>query len=226
MPRRSRAANQAACDSAMSARRAEQRPRVRLPAATGLVVAVALCACRSQTVDEPYDRDRPRGRFGDRVVADLSVLPAFWLRFDRDDGDPTARELDTVGPGYAARLGLGNVDQSIGILYQTAFTEEEDGDTEVDLHAIYLDFDASIPVEPDPELMFVHAAAGVGMVHVDSPDSRIDTTTGAANLRLQLELRPTRRLALFVGGGGFAFGHPGESTAFGTFVDLGLRLTF
>lgn len=195
----------------------------------GLSSLGALAACRAPQVedaDQPWDRDRPRGRFGDRVVAEASVMPAFWMRFDRDDDDPAARSLDTVGPGWTTRVGLGNVDQSIGLLYQGAFTEEEDGDAEVDVHALYLDFDASIPVEPDPELMLVRAAAGVGMVHLDSPDRTLDTTTGAVNLRLQLELRPTRVLAFMVGGGGFAFGRPGESVAFGTFVDLGLRVTF
>ena len=200
-----------------------------LPRRLVALVAIALAVgCRSASTDFPYDRerDRDRGRWGDRIVVDAGVLPALWLRVDRDDDAAASDEVDTMGPGYSARLGLGNTDQSIGILYHGAFTEEDDGEAEIDLHAIYLDFDASIPIEPDPGLMFVHAAAGVGLVHLDSPDTTLDTTTGAVNLRLQLEVRPTSALHFFIGAGGFAFGHPGESNAYGTFADLGLRLSF
>ncbi|HLU39310.1 MAG TPA: hypothetical protein VK081_07980 [Planctomycetota bacterium] len=167
--------------------------------------------------------DPNHGHWGERVVADVGVMPAFWLTVDSDDEDvPT---VDLFGPGAGVRLGIGNADQSVGLLYQTAFLDEDDGPAEIDVHVLLLDFDVSVPVEPQGFLL-VHAAAGLGMVSLESPDPALDTTTGAANLRLQLELRPMRRLAFLAGVGAFAFGSAGDTEAYGTFIDLGMRLTF
>lgn len=173
----------------------------------------------------PLNRDYPvnHGRWGERVVVDAGVMPAYWLRFDQQNGGES--HVDVAGPGYHARVGIGNADQSVGLLYHGTFLEEDDGAAEVDVHALFLDFDVSVPVEPDGP-MFVHAAAGIGMAHLDSPDPALDTTTGAVNLRLHLEVRPWERLAFLAGVGAFAFGNAGDSEAYGTFFDLGMRVTF
>jgi hypothetical protein len=165
----------------------------------------------------------PHGVWGERVLVEAAVMPGYWMRVDRDDD--AAAVVDVFGPGYGVRAAVGNADQSVGLLVHGAFLEEDDGPEEADVHAFYVDFDVSVPVEPEGRIL-VRAAAGIGMAHLDSPDADVDTTTGAGNLRLQLEVRPAPAVAVLAGIGGFVFGSAGETEAYGTFLDLGLRVTF
>jgi hypothetical protein len=53
-----------------------------------------------------------------------------------------------------------------------------------------------------------------------------DRTTGAANLRMDLEYAFTRRFALEAGLGGLMFGRPGDTEGYGTFLEFGVRVSF
>lgn len=160
------------------------------------------------------------GRWGDRGLVDVVGIPVAWLRRDREPGRPPFDDLS--GPGVGVRAAIGNADQSVGVLYQGIDLGKNNDDA--NLHATYLDFDVSVPLNAAPNIFFVNAGAGVGMAWLDLGQGQ--ETTGAANLRLQLEVRPVQRVSVFAGLGGFAFGHPGESDAFGSFLTLGGRVTF
>jgi hypothetical protein len=201
-----------------------------------LIGCLTLGACASAPqnpqgpVPDPFpDRYQAgQGTWGDRWVVDALALPAVWLKPDQDNRLSPGQEADeAVGAGYAVRGGVGNRDQSVGIMYMGAFTEEESTDTDLGLHIIFLDFDVTMPIDSGGGHFFAHAGAGVGLAMMEFDGLAFeDTTTGAMNLRLDFEFRPTPKFALLFGLGGLLIGHPGDTEAFGTFVELGGRVTF
>jgi hypothetical protein len=195
----------------------------------------AACAVAPEAV--PQDPLRPpgiaryqpgQGQWGERVSVDLIALPAVWLQPDVPNRLQPGDDADVAtGPGFALRGAVGNKDQSIGVLYQGAFLEDDETDADVDLHGLYLDFDVSMRVGDGPRQLLLHAGAGLGMGALDFDDPRFgDVTTGALNLRVDFEFAPTPAFSLLAGIGGFFWGYPGETDAYGSFLELGGRFCF
>ncbi|MFK7739819.1 MAG: hypothetical protein AB8H80_05800 [Planctomycetota bacterium] len=221
-----------------------RRPRRRcgvVAAAMLLSVFAAACAGsgsdrgRGQRPREDARYDSPnydpgQGAWGERYPIELVALPAIWLRSDVADRlAPQTVAPDSLGAGLGVRAAVGNIDQSIGILYHGALLSGEDGDDggDADLHAFYFDADARIPIREAPRGFFVRAAAGLGIGSLDYADGRFrDARTGAGNVRFALEYEPPGSgWALMVGAGGFVIGRPGDTDAFGTWLEFGGRIT-
>ncbi len=167
-----------------------------------------------------------RGRLGERVVAEVAWVPAAWHKVQTENaatGGTSDRYAD--GDGYQARLGLGNRDQSVGLLHQDF--ELADGDVETRLQTLLADFDVRIPVaeETGPFGLLVGVGFGLCWLEVDAGEVE-RSTTGAAQLRLLLTCDPTPWLSFHVGGGGACYGHPGDTEAIGSFMQLGMSASF
>lgn len=166
------------------------------------------------------------GRWGDRLLLEAAWLPAAWFQLDSDDPLVPSNDLGSVdGDGYSARAAIGNRDQSIGVLYQ-GFQLSNDL-TDVDVDSVYLDFDVRIPLEDGGGNFDLVVGAGVGTAMLDVSGGNGGTIReGAGQLRFLLSFHPTRTLSFEFGGGGLVYGHPGDTEAFGTFLQFGATLAF
>jgi hypothetical protein len=188
-----------------------------------LPAALLVAACAGSHSQYPVGQ----GIWGERMVVDVVALPGVWMRVeDENQATPADDSVDATGLGAGVRIGLGNRDQSVGLLYHGAFLEVEDSSRDVDAHAFYLDFDVDVFVGDKTTPVWVNAGAGLGLVTVDYDSPFPDSQTGASNLRFGIELRPAPGFGLNAGVGGFAWGHPGETEAYGLFFQLGARLHF
>ncbi len=189
-----------------------------------LLVFATACATAPRVPQAPEDGDPA----WDRLVVDAIALPMVWTELDQEDRLQPGNRIDTAtGPGLALRAGLGDGEQSLGLFYLGSALEEDDSGTEFDLHALCLDFDVRAPWLDEIPGLFVHAGAGFGFGTLQHETARFeDVSTGAANLRLDLEFAPRPGFSLLFGMGGFVLGWPGETEAYGTFAELGLRFTF
>lgn len=192
------------------------------PTAILLLTLAAGCATSTRLSPTPRSEDA-----WDHLVIDAVALPVVWLRIDQDDPDGPGRRIDDqIGPGAGVRAGFGNGEQSVGLLYQGSWLED-DAERGAELHAVYLDFDVSMPLPDGPPGMALRAAAGIGAASLSFGDGRLDdVTTGAANLRVDFEFGVSSRAALLLGIGGFYLGYPGDTEGYGSFVELGGRLSF
>ncbi|MCC6673094.1 MAG: hypothetical protein IT458_18660 [Planctomycetes bacterium] len=167
------------------------------------------------------------GAWGERVQIDVAWLPAVWIQVDDDDsGTPAAEPETSSGMGYAVRAAVGNADQSAGILYMGSSHDEENAGGDLRTHAIYLDFDVSQPIRSGPSNFLVHAGGGVGVALADFSRTYDDVTSLAFNLRISLEYQANRNLSFDFGLGGFLWGHPGDTQAFGSFAQIAGRVSF
>lgn len=165
-----------------------------------------------------------QGRWGERFVVEGSVLPAVWLTVDTDDGSTPSDA--TTGVGASARAAIGNRDQSIGLLLQGVDFSGDDAFSDGSVEAAFVDFDVRVPTQDAKWLQLV-VGAGFGVARFDSGLLGAGAETeGAAQLRLGLEFVPVPAVALGIGGGGVAYGHPGDTAAYGTFLQFGLTITF
>lgn len=203
-------------------------PRVLARSALAFVFLLAACATAEKP---PQESDRiyhsGHGTWGDRQLIDFLVMPVVWIDPDIDTPVPGSTADEWTGPGYAIRGAVGNRDQSVGVLFQGAHVESDDSNVEIDCYAIYLDFDVSVALTDGPTGFLLHAGAGIGAAQliVDDPNYD-DVTTGAMNLRVDLEFAASPTFSFLAGLGGFAWGHPGETEALGTFIELGGRFLF
>lgn len=200
-----------------------------------MLVAAAGCAGPVRPTpqgwgDGPVTYNAGQGRWGERYPIEVTALPAVWLRPDLEDRFG-AGELapDATGSGVAVRSAIGNRDQSIGVLYHGMWLDGDDDrrDGDVDAHALYFDADVRVPVRDGPKGLYGRAAVGLGFVRYDLAGTQFDDrTTGAANLRFDVEFEPPgQRWSLLFGIGGFAWGRPGDNDAYGTFFEIGGRVT-
>ena len=200
-----------------------------------LLALLAACAVPREPVaaarDAPpslqEEHHSEHGTFGERFTADVFWLPAVWLEVDEKNklAQNTAADV-AIGSGVGMRAAVGNKDQSIGLYYMGTFHDENTADASVRTDSIYLDFDAVTPALPDTNALLVRAGAGVGVAFVSFDRAFDNASTLAFNLRLGLDYQPSPRVALGVGLGGFLWGTPGDTVAFGSFVLLGGTLTF
>lgn len=188
-----------------------------------LVWLAAGCATSARVAEGV---DAGQGEWGERFILDAAFFPVVWLQPDQDDPlTPNVKANDLAGPGAGLRAAIGNKDQSIGMLYMGS-SPEDDAEQGADLNMLFFDFDVTMPIEGIPSLG-LRAAAGVGAAWLEFDAVRFDdVTTGAANLRVDFEFRPSSTLGMLLGFGGFYLGYPGETEGYGTFVELGGRLTF
>jgi hypothetical protein len=202
--------------------------------ASPLLLLLAACAVPREPGGAPpssampsFQEPRPseHGTFGERFTAEVFWLPAVWLEVDQKNQLSTKPDV-AVGSGVGMRAAVGNKDQSIGLLYMGSFHDENTTNASVRTDSVYLDFDVAMPAVPDTNTVLVRAGAGVGVAFIGFERGFDDASTLAFNLRLALDYRPSPRVAFGVGLGGFYWGTPGDTVAFGTFVLLGGTLTF
>lgn len=185
-------------------------------------------------MQDPNPREQPpgfgrrqpagQGKWGERIVIEGSVLPGVWLNVDTDDGSTPADT--TTGVGASARAAIGNRDQSIGLLLQGVDFTDDDAFSDGSVEAAFVDFDVRVPTQ-DASWLQIVAGVGFGAARFDSGLLGVDAETeGAAQLRVGLECVTHPAVAFGVGCGGVAYGHPGDTVAYGTFVQLGLTITF
>ncbi len=183
-----------------------------------LVSLLAFGGCASPSSAVPVEREA--GRWGDRVLLEATAIPAAWLTRDRDG---TAVEPDAEDAyGYGLRFGLGNRDQSIGVLAQGFHTDTN----AFDAATLGLDTDVRTPLDKEgPKWFFLRAGATLGSAWLD-PVADDASMQLAAQLRIGIDFQPVPQFLLHVGFGGLVFGHPGETEVYGTFVTVGGGLVF
>jgi hypothetical protein len=208
-------------------------PREPIAAATATAAAPdgsLASSTRDPRDSPPWFQDAAHsvhGTFGERFTAEVFWLPAVWLEVDEKNRlAPNAAADVAIGSGVGMRAAIGNKDQSIGLLYMGTFHDENTTGANVRTDSIYLDFDVAMPAVPDTNAVLVRAGAGVGVAFVEFNQSFDDASTLAFNLRLGLDYQPSPRVSLGVGLGGFIWGNPGDTVAFGSFVLLGGTLSF
>lgn len=204
----------------------------------GCVVAVACLSTGCQNL-APQQREAGReplqgpyragqGRWGERYLVDAQALPAVWLQPGRGEGLFVAGDKEQAeGAGWAVRGAVGNRDQSIGTMVLGAHLEGERSQERLDVYAVFADFGAEVPLADGPTGFAVRVGCGFGLAHWDYAQATPgDRTTGALNLRGGLQFAATPWLGFEVGGGGLVFGHPGDTLGYGTFFEVGVRVTF
>lgn len=168
-----------------------------------------------------------QGRWGERTLIDVSVLAGFWAKIDENDQTSPGSTADSAeGYGVAARIGVGNRDQSVGLLYHGGFLEVSGTNVEVNVHALYADFDITVPLAGAGNRFYFTAGGGLGVAIVEFDSRYDDAVSGAGCLHLGLEFEISKSIGVDFEFGGFLWGHPGDTEAFGSFLDLGLRFTF
>jgi len=195
----------------------------RLPA---LLLLALAAACATSTGPTRQSAPHPQTPW-DRFTLDAVALPVVWLQADQEHPATPGRRIDDqIGPGAGLRAAFGNGEQGIGLLYMGSLLED-DLDQGAELHMLYLDFDVSLPLPDGPPGLALRAAAGIGAASLGFDDVLLDdVTTGAANLRIDFEYAMSSRAALLLGIGGFYLGYPGDTEGYGSFVELGGRLSF
>jgi hypothetical protein len=184
-----------------------------------LLVLLPLAACAVAPTPNAPMASEP-GAWGERVMLEANAIPAAWLTRDLDG---TAVEPDAEDAyGYGLRFGIGNRDQSIGVLAQGFHTDAD----VFDAATLGLDTDVRTRLDKNGlEWFFLRVGATLGGAWLDPVDDKSDMQL-AAQLRLGIDVQPTERFLLHVGFGGLVFGHPGETEVYGTFVTVGGGLVF
>ena len=184
-----------------------------------LLVLLPLAACATP-VDPVAPVARDPGTWGQRVLLEANAIPAAWLTRDLDGTSVEPEAEDAYG--YGLRFGIGNADQSIGVLAQGFHTDAE----VFDAATLGLDTDVRTPLDKEgPQWFFLRAGATLGSAWLDPVDDDAGMQL-AAQLRLGIDFQPAERFLLHVGFGGIVFGHPGETEVYGTFVTVGGGLVF
>jgi hypothetical protein len=151
-----------------------------------------------------------------------------WVTADVDTNGAsgTRGDLDT-GEGVALRAGLGSNQQNIGLLYMGTWHDEQTTDRGASTQSLLLDFLFRAPIAGMNNTVWFEVDAGLGVAELSFDSPQLDNqTTGSALLHGDLEFRITRALALAAGGGGFIWGHFGDTIAYGTYITVGVKLIF
>ncbi len=195
-------------------------------------IALFAAACASApAVPQGRDRDRAperlpprsdqeRGKWGDRLLLTATAIPAAWLTRDLDgvasNGDAT------TSSGFALRAATGNTDQSIGVLWQSLYGDDD----AIDAQAVGLDVDVRTPITDDTGRFWLRAGATLGGAWLDLPGGSSRTFAADAQLRFGLDFQPTHFFWVSPTIGGVVFGHPGETEAYGAIFGLDIGLVF
>jgi len=161
-------------------------------------------------------------------TVDAAWIPAMWVTADVDqDGTLGTRgDLDT-GTGMSLRAGFGSNQQNIGVLYMGTWHDEQTTGRSASTQQLLIDFLYRAPIPEMNGLVWFEVDGGLGAVDLrfDSP-ALDDEVTGSALLHGDLEFRLGKALWIGLGGGAFVWGHFGDTLAYGTYVDLGVKLIF
>lgn len=159
---------------------------------------------------------------------DAAWIPAMWVTADVDaDGvSGTRGDLDT-GEGISLRAGFGSTQQNIGVLYMGTWHDEQTTGRGASTQQLLIDFLYRAPIPEMNGLVWFEVDGGLGGVELqwDSP-ALGDEVTGSALLHGDLEFRLGKAMWIGLGGGGFVWGHFGDTIAYGTWVDLGVKFIF
>jgi hypothetical protein len=210
-------------------------PRSAAPAADpppAAAVSTASTQVRSPPSDPDYRMSYERGPSEPfawkNLTFDAAWIPAMWVTADVDqDGSSGIRgDLDT-GSGVALRAGLGSSQQNIGLLYMGTWHEEQTTGRGASTQSLLIDFLYRAPIPEMNNTVWFEVDAGIGGAELEFDSPQFDTqVTGSALLHGDLEFRISRALTLAAGGGGFIWGHPGDTIAYGTYITLGVKLLF
>jgi hypothetical protein len=195
-----------------------------------LCVLAALAACRAPApiaLQEPdFERPAEATFHLDELHFSAFAVPVAFVEVDEDDPAIAEPELDT-GFGWGARIGVGDLDQSVGLMYVTTSHDEDLTGRSVDTHAAYLDFMARTKIWGDRGVgAWFGADAGIGLATIPFALPTDDLVGLAAQLRGTLDLQLSRSFAIDLGFGGFAWGYFGDTQAFGSLVTVGGKLSF
>lgn len=209
--------------------------RARLAASALLLAVSAACAApqRDRAQDTPEDfrmkfaeADEPKVL--DHVTVEAGYVPVMWINADvesesRSIGSP---DLDP-GSGVTARAGLGTKEQNIGLLYLGTWHDENRAHVDATTQSLLLDFLYRSPLTSLGEEATFSLSIGLGMAQLafDGPYYD-DHTTGAVQMRTDVEYPVARPLTLSAGFAGFLWGQPGETVAYGTYFTVGAKLVF
>jgi hypothetical protein len=172
---------------------------------------------------------------GESVVPEWrSQVEGFWvpvlaMQGDIDSDEPEGGvefEADVEsGPGWGVRYDLVNTESRTafgGLYIGTSHTERQTG-RDVDVHAAYVTVSGDFePVEG----ILTRVTLGAGGVVVDFSQSFDDTGGGALMIAGGFGLEVTESLRAGIDGGGFLWGYPGETIAYGGFCTLSLACRF
>ncbi len=175
-----------------------------------------------------YERGPSEAFNWGHVCIDAEWIPAMWVTADVDhNGNSAIRgDLDT-GSGFSLRGGFGSTQQNIGVLYMATFHDEQTTGRGASTQQLLVDFLYRAPIADMNGLVWLEVDGGLGGVDLsfDSP-TLDDQVTGSALLHGDLEFRLGKALWIGLGGGGFVWGHFGDTVAYGTWIDLGVKLIF
>ena len=174
-----------------------------------------------------YERGPSEAFNWGHVTFDAEWIPATWVTVDLDNGVASdIGDLDT-GSGFLLRGGFGSNQQNIGVLYMATWHDEETTGRGASTQQLLLDFLYRAPIPEMNGLVWFEVDGGIGGVNVEfDSDSIDDEVTGSALLHGDLEFMFGRRFTVAVGGGGFVWGHFGDTLAYGTYVTIGAKLLF
>ena len=161
------------------------------------------------------------------IYTEAFWVPAAFVTLDTD-GDLNAPnpKLET-GQGFGVGAGVSNGDQGVGLLYIGTFHDNERTSGSTEMHSFLADFRARglIWHEGDND-GYLHFTAGGGVTDIQTPTGFRNETEGIIQMRGLLELEFNHRFSFHLGGGGFLFGHPGETVGYGSWVMAGGGLRF
>ncbi len=165
-------------------------------------------------------------------LQDWSV-EAFWVPFlaidvDTSDDTGSSQKPDIgAGSGVGAGVSIGDDDQGIGVLWVRSANDELTTSTDVITNAVYADFHARGSFwQQGSNQAWARFDGGFGVATIDFDGPFEDQTTGAMQLRGTVQLEFSKRASIDVGLGGFLFGVPGNTVAFGTYMTVGGALRF
>jgi hypothetical protein len=160
-------------------------------------------------------------------------VEAFWVPFiaievDSDNvSDPAAEPDASQGSGYGVRVGIGDEDQGIGVLYIGSMHDEDVTRTDLRTDSFYADFHArGLLWQQGSTRAWARFNGGAGLAVVDFEGPYDDQTTGALQLRGAVQLEFSDRFSIDLGLGGFVWGVPGDTVAFGSLMTVGGSLRF
>jgi hypothetical protein len=160
---------------------------------------------------------------------ELFWVPVLGMKADIDEDEPGGgvefgAEIESAsGWGARCEFSRGSSKTAWGLMYTgTSHTEESTG-SDVDIDAAYLIGSSYLEVGPR---VVGRLTLGVGGVIVDFSEGFGDTGGGAAMIGGGLGVEVVENLYVGIDGGGFLWGYPGETIAYGGFMTLGAAYRF
>lgn len=179
----------------------------------------------SEASPQGYARTRAPSAPGG-IYAEAFAVPAAFVAFQSEGPNVPDPKLDT-GAGFGVGAGVSNGDQGVGLLYIGTFHDSDRLSGTTEMHSFLADFRArGLIWHQGDSNGYLHFTAGGGFTDIQTPGGVRDETEGIIQLRGLLELEFHHRFSLHLGGGGFLFGHPGDTVGYGSWLMAGGGLRF